>query len=586
MMNFGKVLFFNESEGKGIIITSQKEKIDFFVKEWNDFDVMPSLGLQVVFILQDGEALDVVSKETHELQKNELQEPAQDNESKEEEEIVEQESSSDEDESSSEEDNPNNTKEEIVEPEESEEERVEQEESPNNTEEEEIVEPKESEEKRVEQKESHNNKEIQAEEASEDEEIVEEEDEPPQRPDSITISINITTAISNYFDTIKSNIDSRNIYKKVSGSLDYILIKRFLFTTFNNLSDIDLHIITPRIRMLYEDLKVLSALYDDFVEKIKYPNLAYSEVFLSCQTEYMKIKSGAESTIEKLQRLRADEEQLDGTLKVKKEDLSNNIKSEEFDALSHELKSLSGAYVDIVHLMAELDERYKYDLKLLKTFEEEYKSEFAEIFKTQALFYKKDLITILNAQAYLLDSQLWQQAKKSKAVKAHFKESSIDGELNTKTYLKYYLDSLDSDKAKEDTKKLYGLYDYLLSVQKDYIIIVVNSAQDAMEYEKSIKTLKLACDVKAFVDEKSAVKWAIKNSVKILVIEDKLQNVNVEKFLQVYKKHVTLTPKIILLGEKPRSNSYPITCLLSRNASPKVITDNIKSIINTKKEQH
>mgnify|MGYP007043494138 FL=1 len=158
--------------------------------------------------------------------------------------------------------------------------------------------------------------------------------------------------------------------------------------------------------MLYDDLRALSNVYDDFIAKIKYPNLAYNEVFLSCQAEYMKIKTGAESTIEKLNRLRTDEEMLDGQLKVRKEDLAKGIKSEEFDALTYELKSLSGAYVDTVHLMAELDERYKYDVTLLKKFENEYRADFAEKFNTQALFFKKDLIKILNAQAFLLDSQL------------------------------------------------------------------------------------------------------------------------------------------------------------------------------------
>ncbi|DAB28036.1 MAG TPA: hypothetical protein CFH78_04575 [Sulfurimonas sp. UBA10385] len=543
-MNFGKILFFNENEGKGIIITSQKEKIDFIVNEWNDFDIMPSLGLEVVFNLKDKKALNILSKESSKLQKNEPSIVHVQQEIKPEEIIKE-------------------TLKEIVSISELTQELASEIETEIETEIDTEVET-----------------EVEEELEYDDDEELEYDDE--SRPESITISINIATAISNYFTKIKEHLEHRSVYKKVPGSLDYVLIKRFLFTTFNNLSDIDLHIITPKIKMLYEDLKVMSSFYDDFIEKTKYPNIAYQEVFLSCQAEYVKIKVGAEHTIEKLNQLRTSEEQLDGILKVRKEDLASNIQSDEFTALQYELKSLSGAYVDMVHLMAELDERYKYDLKLLSTFEEEYKAEFSEIFRTEALFYKKDLLKVLNAQAYLLDSQLWQEAKKSKAVKAHFKDSSVSGELNTKTYLKYYLDSLDSDKATDETKKLFALYDYLISVQKDYILIVVNSALDAMEYESYIKNLKLTLDIKSFVDEKSAIKWAINNSVKVLIVEDRLQNVTVEKFLHVYKKHVSITPKIVLLGEKPKANSFSISCLLSRNASSKVVAENIKTLLTSK----
>lgn len=63
----------------------------------------------------------------------------------------------------------------------------------------------------------------------------------------------------------------------------------------------------------------------------------------------------------------------------------------------------------------------------------------------------------MDAQAYLVDNQLWQEAKVSKSLKKYFKDSLINGELNTKTYLKYYLSTLDSDKANQTTKELYDI---------------------------------------------------------------------------------------------------------------------------------
>lgn len=62
-------------------------------------------------------------------------------------------------------------------------------------------------------------------------------------------------AISNYFNVIKHNIDSGKNYQKVDGRLDYLLIRRFLWTTYNNLTDIDIQIISPKINTLKKDLE-------------------------------------------------------------------------------------------------------------------------------------------------------------------------------------------------------------------------------------------------------------------------------------------------------------------------------------------
>lgn len=552
MIRDGKILFFNADDGKGIIIASDKQKIDFYISDWADFDVMPCLGLEVLFDFKDEKALNITSKTENKNKNEELQQEKAEELPKDISSLIPQEV------------NEEILQKEILPTEILYELSVD-------------IAPKQQEIPKTEK-----NKEQSAKQENSSKKDIYDFKLPEVRPDSITISASISTTVLNYFSTIKSNIDKREAYKKVSGSLDYVVIKRFLFTTYNNLSDIDLTVITPKIKLIYSDLKNLSTIYDNFLEKVKYPNLAYQEVFLSFQTNYIRVKYDAESTIEKLSQLKTDEEKLAGLIKIKKDELIQKANTLDFASLQFELKSLNGVYVDTVHLMAELDEHYKYNMQLLNKFEKEYKADFAENFTTESLFYKKDLLKILNAQAYLLDMLLWQEAKKSETVKEYFKKLSIGSELNTKTYLKYYLDSLDSNKATDEMKKLFSLYEYLVSIQKEYIIVVVSSTQDAMEHESSIKKLNSSYNVKAFVDEKSAIQWAVKNSVKILVIEDHLQNMSVEKFLSAYKKYVTITPKIILLGEKPRTNIYPITSLLSKNCSSKAVIESIKSLLNFK----
>jgi len=540
MKNNGKILFFNANDGKGIIITSAKEKIGFSVEDWDDFETMPSLGLEVCFMYENSSPSQIVSLENY-----------------------------------VEEDEVENTEEVVVK------EPVEQEPTP--TPEESQVQEQEFQEEQESLSEEASNKHFEEEkEISELDLESSVEEELGEREESVTVTLNLSNAVRNYFDVIKENIDKRQAYTKVDGRLNYLLIRRFLWTTFNNLSEIDLHIITPKIKAQSDDLKAMSKIYDDFMTKIKHPPLAYEEVFLSCQAEYMKIKDGAEKTIEKLTRLKGTEKHVGSVLKVKKEELSKNIQTEEFDFLQEELKSMNGAYVDIVHMMAELDERYKHDMQLLKEFEKEYRDDFYELFSEAAVVYKKSIIDILSAQAFMLDAKLWEKAKGSKALKAHFHKAGIDGEFNTRTYLKYYLDAQDSTKLTGDNKKLLELYEYLVSLHKDCIMIVASSAQDAMDYEVDIKRVDKSLEVKSFIDEIVALKWAMKHSVKVLVVEDRLAKINVESFLRYYKKYILVIPKIIVLGESVKSEEYSISKLLSKGISPRALADNVKELLSDK----
>ncbi len=578
MINNGRVLFYNESDGKGIIITSDKSKLDFTVSEWNDFETMPSLGLDVFFdivnnipvnittLMDDNENditeeitseevydEDVVEEILHRTEEYLTEELDQD---------VDSEENNSETESS---DQAVSVKDQAKKYLDQHNERIQE------------AEAKKEEAKNLKRVEEELLKKALLDKEIENKKI--EKSALEEERSSITITLNISTAVENYFNNIKGHIDRRSAYKKVDGKLDYVLIKRFLSTTFNNLVDIDLHIITPRIKALNADLKEMGGVYEDFTNKTRHPHLAFKEVFLTCQSEYMKVKNGAQYTIEKLKQLQVNESSMEGMLKVKKEELNKNINTVEFTALQNEFKSLNGAYVDVVHMMAELDERYKNDMRLLQKFEDEYREDFYEVFGVEALEYKKRVLEVLNSQAYIFDAHMWNEAKKSKAVKAHFIKSNITGNMNTKTYLKYYLDTLNSEKTSEAQKNLFKLYEQMEMDNPDYILIVMSSPQDAMEHESVLKQSCKSIKTKSFIDEKSALKWAVKNSIKILILEDRLQTTTADRFLYVYQKNIFHKPNVIIFGEKPKSSPYSIYKLFSKNASPKVLIDSVKELL-------
>jgi hypothetical protein len=531
----GKILFFNANDGKGIIITPTKSKVNFTVEEWDDFDTMPFLGLEVKFILKNNQAFAISAllegESVEATAEHKLDDILAD--------VVE-----------------------IKSPE--------------------FVKCEDETEEKDEDLE-HFEEEAEIETIDE---VKEFQEELGPREESVTVSLNLPLAVANYFNIIKDNIDKREGYKKVEGRLNFLIIRRFLWTTFNNINEIDIHIISPKIRTLSEDLKSMSAVYDDFSRKVKYPSLAYAEVFLSCQAEYMKIKDGVEKTVEQLNRLKGSEKQVGGVLQIRKKELSEFIHTEEFEVLQHELKSLNGAYVDIVHLMAELDERYKHDLKILSEFEEEYREDFYEIFNTIAVKYKFSIVDILNAQAFMLDSKLWQEAKTSKSLKAHFHKAGILGEFNTKTYLKYYLDSHDSKKMTDETKKLHECYEYLLSIHKNFVMVVATSAEDAMDYELEMKKLDKTYEVKAFIDEKASLKWAMKNTIKVLIIEERLARMLATTYLKYYKKYILVIPKIIVIGAQAKVDEYSISKFLPSGISARILAQNVKELMVDKKQEN
>ena len=494
-----KILSFDPSDGKGILITSQKEKLVFDSGVWDDVDVMPSLGLEVECFYEAGEIQKIVVSKNSDFTCEQI-----------------------------------NFQTTLAE--------------------------------------------NQTQLSDFDIDIIADEEIPP-REESISISMNLPKAVNNYFNLIRQNIDKREAYRRVDGRLNYLMVRRFLWTAFNNVSELDEFIITPKVKALSQDLKAMTRIYDDFMRKIKHPPLAYEEVFLSCQSEYLKIRDAAQMTIDKLNTLKNNEKCIGEVLKIRKDELSANIKSDEFDALQDDFKSLNGAYVDIVHMMAELDERYKHDMKLLVDFEKEYREDFYKIFQTTALEYKREIIEILSAQAYVLDTELWQRAKSSKAIQTHFEKAGIKGSLNTKTYLKYYLDSLDNTKMTEDARKLFELYEYLSTLYKECILVVVSSANDAIEYEQSLKYAYKEYEVKAFIDENAALKWAMKHSVKVLVLQDRLAKTHTELFLQSYKRNVLLAPKIIIIGNSVKSSEYSIAKLLGANVSARLLSQNVKELL-------
>ena len=257
--------------------------------------------------------------------------------------------------------------------------------------------------------------------------------------------------------------------------------------------------------------------------------------------------------------------------------------SPQYERLEGEYRATKKNYVDTIHLIASLDERYKTASRLMKEFEKEHQHTFFEAFMEASRQYRSQILYILDAQAYMFDKLLWQQAQKSKVIKHFFEEAHIKGDYCAKTYLRYYLNTLDPELLSTEQQELFDLYDYLESLERDAILILVHDIDDALRLKYLVSKIDPGLIVEAFVDERKALAWTQAKQPEMVLIEDKLQSFSYTQFMNAFKKKVSLHPTIILLSNAdPKSfDAEEIEMVMRKNFSDKEMSAAIRKILES-----
>ena len=477
MQKQARILFYNTSEGNGIVITRQKEKFDFSVTAWNDFDTMPQVGLDVVCDFEH----DLITS----IKPFDAGTPPFD--------------------------------------------------AAQNIPSEQRARDKQEDEKNSLALWEKNRAKI----------------------DVIRLNVPVNTCVEQYFKKIDEDIDKRTGYKNAAYRLDYLKMRRFLFTMYNNLIELDMHFITPRIKTMRDDLIQMSSVYDDFRSKATYPEIAFEKVFLSRQDEYQLVKHDAELAHAEYSRLVGAEERLSEMLEEKEEVLERTLRSSPiFERLEEEHKELKSDYVDTVHMMATLDEAYRHDTELMMAFEQQYKETFFRIFDKASKQYRKQIVHILDAQAYLFDEQLWMQAQKSKIIQSFFEEAHIEGDYSSKTFLKYYLNSLDPEKISEEQRELFKLYEYLETIARDVVVAVVKDVESAFAFKALFVKIAMPIEYQVFVDTRKAFAWLQKHRASVLMCEEKLDKITSEGFIKQFQEKIGSRAACVLISAH-KTQAYP-----------------------------
>lgn len=404
-----------------------------------------------------------------------------------------------------------------------------------------------------------------------------------ERPSKIPLDKNVTITVREYFMAIEKNIQERTNFQASKMRLDFLRIRRFLFTTYNNLTELDTTFITTDIKKIRDDLIQMSRVYDDYKVKTTYPDVAFDKIFLSQQSMYIEIRKESELTFSDIQKMRISEQFLSRDLEEREEVLKTVLRSStQFIRLKEEYKNVKGQYVDAVHMLASLESSYREDLRLLSEFEKEYQAEFFDKFAKASKKYRKQILFILDAQAFAFDAQLWRQAKKSKVIQRFFRESHITGEYCAKTYLRYYLNTLDPQKVSKEQNDLFELLKYLEAVEHKTALGVFKDIDDALRVKFIVSKLPFDMEVEIFTDEKKALIWAEQNSYNIIIISDILESMYGSKLVEKLCRRSKVTSNIIMIGESGQNQNIKLSKILPLNFRDKELTDTISKLFDDK----
>lgn len=379
----GRIIFYNLDEGSGLILSNQKQKYKFDIEAWDDIEVMPDIGLRVVFQVQDGKIISVEQK--REKPKQESQNPA----------------------------------------------------------------PVEDVAR-----------------------IIFEEDDPDLIShgfDANSYSVKtvpkglIDKKLNDFFSSVQVAVDKYQDYmiKDGSGSLNFFKIKRFLFTAYNNILEIDPELADGQLMEVFRNIQEVNAIHDLYKKNSMFTKIAFSNIFLR-YTRYKEAKARLERNISEMGAIGSDLVVMESEMRHIMEDIAkceSDIESKEY--FTQKLRHVKRQYVDAIDRRGTLREENELLIPLTDEYFAMFFEEFTKKFESSYEKNISSLIQVLDSMAFLFDRLMWQKASSSRVIKRYFSEAGIDYPYSSLTYLRYYLKTLDTSHLSSENKELFALLEYL-----------------------------------------------------------------------------------------------------------------------------
>ena len=362
--------------------------------------------------------------------------------------------------------------------------------------------------------------------------------------------VSLNYCLEEFFEKFKKIALKYKDLLRSPKTLSYKKIKRFIFTAYNNLLEIDGRINDKNLVDVKNSLDEIEYYYDKLLNETKNPiYVTLEKLVLNRQQNYQILKKRFENN----KSLITEATKNANILEVKIEKLKNTIsklnpKSKEYNEKIALLKAYKRKYVDLIDMAQNLKEENSTIVDDIFQFENVYKEIFEKFFSQEVSVLLKILRKELNALAYEFDTVLWKNAKESKAIQKFFKEAKIEGSYSTKTFMKYYLKTLKTDKMNSKDSELVEIFNELKFLSKSVVIYDKNRNR-AREVTLEIENLDHDTDVKIFDNLKEFIFYIKENDsiVDIAIIEvEKSTLSTIKKIIPILEK---LGIKIFLFSD-------------------------------------
>jgi hypothetical protein len=370
----------------------------------------------------------------------------------------------------------------------------------------------------------------------------------------IVISISTESVINDYFATFDEVLQKFSQYETVSRSINFLKLRRFLFTTYNTLVELDLDLKKTEISTVLKNLNALSSIYDSFKLTSMYSKRAFHDLFLSRHDDFVnaqeKFESNklsitkhssnifiAESAIEKLHNIES----------------TTPITSANYMIIQQRIKKARSIASDEIHRKRELEEENQKLFQFTDMIINENEEGFTQKYIPKAKIYDQKITDLLNKIAYSFDASLWQQARNSKPIKDYFSESTIKGKLSSLTYLKYYLQSLNNDNLSEDQRELIELVPYLETLHHRSVLYFSAEVENALRLKSVMNTIDKHIEIETTLHYDKVIESVMKKIPDFIFIDSQLPDLKLLiKTLRV--SGVIHNTNIVLVVENANAN--------------------------------
>ena len=273
----------------------------------------------------------------------------------------------------------------------------------------------------------------------------------------------IEATMTKFFSSMQDTVDKYKDYQLQSEEeeLDYFKMKRFLFTAYNNLLEIDISLADGGLTEMYRNIQEINSIHDIYKKSFIYPKIAFTTIFLK-HTRYKEAKNRLGKNISEMASIKSNLTTMENEIKRKIDELGHFEKDDEkYETLRQSIRHAKRLYVDSIDRVGTLREENEILLPITDEYFELFFEEFKKKFESSYAKNIKSLIEILDSMAFLFDRMMWEKASSSKIIDRYFKEANISYPYSCLTFLRYYLKTLNKAKLTTENKELFDLLEYL-----------------------------------------------------------------------------------------------------------------------------